>query len=86
MFKEDASGLPVKMTREEQQSPAIRKATGKRTGGRPAPRTPTRGMEFQSETRREESGTSISSNDSGSSTSEKIAPSPKKDKQEVNTR
>ena len=79
MFKEDASGLPVNLTRkEEQTSPPKRKPTGKRTGGRPAPRTPTRGMKLQSETRREESATSLSSNDLGSSTLENIAPSPKR--------
>ena len=78
-FKEDASGLPVKLTRKEQRNiPSKRKATEKRTGGRLAPRTPTRGMEFQSETRQEESTTSLSSNYSGSSTSENIAPSPKR--------
>ena len=79
IFKEDASGSPVKLTRKEQQnSPSKRKETGKGTGGRPAPRAPTRGMEFQSETRREESATSLSSNGSGSSTSENIASSPKR--------
>ena len=41
-------------------------------------RTPTRGMKIQADTRRDESATSVSSNDYGSSTSEIIAPSPKR--------
>ena len=81
MFKEDASGLAVRLTRKEQQSsPTKRKATGKRTGGRPTPKTPTRGMEFQSKKRREKesAATSGSTTDSGSSTSENLAPSTKR--------
>ena len=81
MFKEDASGLTVKLTRKEQEnSPSKRKATVKRTGGRPAPRTPTRGLEFQSDQRREKEGaaTSRSGTDSRSSTSENLALSSKR--------
>ena len=80
MFKEDASGLPVKLPRKEQNSPSKLKATGKRTGGRPTPKTPTREMEFQSDQRREKEpvATSGSTTDSGSFTSKKLAPSLKR--------
>ena len=54
IFKEDASGLPVKLTQKEQQnSPSKRKVTGKRTGGRPIPKTLIRGIKFQSDQRQE---------------------------------
>ena len=79
MFKEDASGLPVKLTQKEQQnSPSKLKATGKRTGGRPIPKTLIRGIEFQSDQRQEKERAAIfgSTTNSGSSTSKNLAPSP----------
>ena len=53
---------------------------GKRTGGRPTPKTPTRGMEFQTDQRgeKESAATSGSTTVSGSSTSENLAPTPKR--------
>ena len=86
MFKEKASGLPVKLTRKK-NSPSKRKATGKRTGGRQTSKTPTRVMEFQfqSDQRREKERavTSGSTTDSRSSMSENLAPSPKRASQKA---
>ena len=70
----------MKLTRKEQNSPSKRKAKGKRIGERPTPKTRTRGMEFQSDQRREKerAATSGSTTDSGSSTSESLALPPKR--------
>ena len=86
MFKEDASGLAVKLVRRKQQdSLSKRKATGKKTRGRPAQKTPTRGMELQSDQKREKNSaaTSGSATDLGSSRSENLASSSKRNNQKA---
>ena len=88
MFREDTMGLPVKLTLKKlQDSPIKRKATGKRTEGKltQPQRTPMRGLKLSTESKtaetinkQTESDKSSSSDDSGSSTSEITAPSPKR--------
>ena len=95
MFKEDkTSGLPVNQTkkqlRQQTSSPTKRnaKATGKRTGGRPPTKPQTRGMTLQTDVTVEkgkralEKSESRHSDDNQSTTSsEDVAPSPKRQNQ-----
>ena len=94
MFKEDeTTGLPVKQTKKQlrqQTSRTKRKAkeTGKRTGGRPPPKPQTRGMTLQrnvtvekGKTTLENSETSHSDDNQSTTSSEDVAPSPKRQNQ-----
>ena len=90
MFKEDTrTGLPIKLTGQEKaalsksrSSPTKRKATGKRTGGKPVRKLQTpRGLSLQTETEHETNKSPEKDDDSSSTSEEPISPSPKRQNQ-----
>ena len=89
MFKEDTTtGLPIKLTIQEKSaqsqstnkvSPTKRKATGKRTGGKPVKKIQTpRGMSLQTEIDQIPNNNSEKEDDSSSTSEETTSPSPKR--------